>query len=155
MDLCLHLVERDLGAEYAALVARSMVIPQRVRTPAQPADPTNSHPPDLAGLAEWVDDRLQQRLTVTDFAAHLNISPRTLARRCADDLGTSPGEWILSRRISAAQTLLEDIQLTVDAVAIRVGSGSAVNLRRRFRAHVGATTKAHASVRTTRRNVCL
>ncbi|MGY1899609.1 helix-turn-helix domain-containing protein [Nocardia gipuzkoensis] len=78
-----------------------------------------------------------------DLAAHLSVSPRTLARRFADQLGTSPGAWLLSRRVAEARTLLEQTDLPVEAIAVRVGLTSAVNLRRRFRDQVGTTPGAY------------
>jgi AraC family transcriptional activator FtrA len=78
-----------------------------------------------------------------DLAAHLSISPRTLTRRFADQLGTSPGAWLLLRRITEARALLEETDLPVEAIATRVGLTSAVNLRRRFRDQVGTTPGAY------------
>jgi AraC family transcriptional activator FtrA len=66
-----------------------------------------------------------------------------LARRFADQLGTSPAACLLSRRVAAARTLLEETDLPVEAIAARVGPTSAVNLRRRFRAQVGTTPGAY------------
>ncbi|WP_459957859.1 helix-turn-helix domain-containing protein [Nocardia sp. IFM 10818] len=68
--------------------------------------------------------------------------PRTVARRFTDQLGTSPGAWLLPRRTAAARILREDTGLTVEAIATRVGLVSAVNLRRRVRTQVGATPGA-------------
>ena len=143
VDLCLHLVRRDYGAAYAALLARHMVMPPhreggqaQYAPPARPVD-------ELDGLLEWAGERLGTSLSVGDLAAHLNVSPRTLARRFADRLGTSPGAWLLSRRVAEARTLLEETDLPVEAVAARVGLVSAVNLRRRFRERVGTTPGAY------------
>jgi AraC family transcriptional activator FtrA len=80
---------------------------------------------------------------VSDLAARLGVSPRTLTRRFADRLGTSPGAWLLARRVTAARTLLEETDLPVEAIAARVGLTSAVNLRRRFRARFGTTPGAY------------
>lgn len=80
---------------------------------------------------------------MADLAAHLSVSPRTLARRFADRLGTSPGVWPLSRRVAEARALPEETDLPVEAIAARVGLGSAVNLRRHFRAQVGTTPGAY------------
>jgi AraC family transcriptional regulator, transcriptional activator FtrA len=143
MDLCLHLVRKDHGAAHAALVARHMVMPpHREGGQAQYAPPP---PPGdaLGGLLEWAGARLGTPLSVDDLAAHLGVSPRTLARRFDDRLGTSPGAWLLSRRVAEARTLLEETNLPVEAIAGRVGLGSAVNLRRRFRAQVGTTPGAY------------
>ncbi|NEW36900.1 AraC family transcriptional regulator, partial [Nocardia cyriacigeorgica] len=84
IDLCLHLVRRDHGAAHAALLARHMVMPpHRDGGQAQYAPPA---PPGeaLNGLLDWAGERLATPLSVGDLAAHLNISPRTLARRFED-----------------------------------------------------------------------
>ena len=143
IDLCLHLVRQDFGAAHASLVARHMVMPpHREGGQAQYAPPPP--PADaLDGLLEWAGARLGTPLSVGDLATHLSISPRTLARRFADQLGTSPGAWLLSRRVAEARTLLEETDLPVEAIAARVGLTSAVNLRRRFRAQVGTTPGAY------------
>ncbi|GLY71024.1 helix-turn-helix domain-containing protein [Amycolatopsis taiwanensis] len=72
-----------------------------------------------------------------------NPSPRTLARRFADQLGASPGRWLLQQRVLAARTLLEETELSVETIAIRVGLSSAANLRRRFHAMVHTTPAAY------------
>lgn len=143
IDLCLHLVRTDHGAAHAALVARHMVMPpHRDGGQAQYAPP--SPPADaLDGLLEWAGARLGTPLSVAELAARLNVSPRTLARRFAEQLGTSPGAWLLARRVAEARTLLEETDLPVEAIAVRVGLASPVNLRRRFRALVGTTPGAY------------
>ncbi|GAB0106690.1 transcriptional regulator FtrA [Nocardia sp. JMUB6875] len=143
IDLCLHLVRQDHGPAHAALLARHMVMPPHREGGQLQYAPTP--PPDeaLDGLLDWAETQLATPLSVTDMAAHLNISPRTLARRFADQLGTSPGAWLLSRRVSQARALLEETDLPVEVIAARVGLGSPVNLRRRFRAQVGTTPAAY------------
>jgi AraC family transcriptional activator FtrA len=143
IDLCLHLVRQDHGPAHAALVARHMVMPpHRAGGQAQYAPPP---PPGdaLDGLLDWVGARLATPLSIADLAAHVGVSPRTLARRFTDQLGTSPGAWLLARRVAEARTLLEETDLPVDAIATRVGLTSAVNLRRRFHTHVGTTPGAY------------
>jgi AraC family transcriptional regulator, transcriptional activator FtrA len=143
IDLCLHLVRQDYGAAHAALLARHMVMPPH-RDGGQTQYAPPSPPADtLDGLLEWADARLGTPLSVGDLAAYLCVSPRTLARRFADQLGTSPGAWLLSRRVAEARTLLVETDLPVDAIATRVGLTSAVNLRRRFRTLVGTTPGAY------------
>ena len=79
----------------------------------------------------------------SDLAARANVSSRTLARQFADRLGIGPGRWLLQQRITAARTLLEETDLPVETIAVRVGLSSATNLRRRFRAMVNTTPAAY------------
>ncbi|MFI9503873.1 GlxA family transcriptional regulator [Nocardia sp. NPDC052566] len=142
MDLCLHLVGEDHGVAHAARIARHMVMPPH-RAGSQPQCAPPPPADALDELLEWAGARLDTPLSVDDLAAHLNISPRTLARRFAGQLGTSPGAWLLSTRVAAARTLLEQTDLPVEAIATRVGLSTAVNLRRRFRTRVGTTPGAY------------
>ena len=146
IDLCLHLVRADHGAAHAAQIARFMVLPPHREgsqlqyvTPAAPARADES----LAPLLEWATTQLDTPLTVGRLAERAGLSSRTLARRFTEQLGTSPGQWLLTQRLDATRVLLEQTDLPVEAIATRVGLTSAVNLRRRFRAHVGTTPGAY------------
>jgi AraC family transcriptional activator FtrA len=142
LDLCLHLVRSDHGAAYAAQVARNMVLPphregSQLQYATRPAPPRPAE--SLAPLLEWAASRLHTRLTVGRLAERAGTSSRTLARQFTEQLGTSPGQWLLGKRLDAARELLEQTDLPVESIAARVGLASAVNLRRRFRSHLGTT----------------
>jgi AraC family transcriptional activator FtrA len=146
IDLCLHLVRSDHGAAYAAQVARNMVLPphregSQLQYAEQPAPARADE--SLAPLLEWATSRLHTPLTLNRLAEHAGLSSRTLARRFTAQLGTSPGQWLLGRRVDAARVLLEQTDLPVETIATRVGLASAVNLRRRFRSHLGTTPGAY------------
>lgn len=146
IDLCLHLVRSDHGAAHADQIARNMVLPPR-REGSQrqyAARPAAAVPDEsLAPLLEWATARLGTDLTVGRLAGHAGLSNRTLARRFTEQLGTSPGRWLLGQRLESARVLLEQTDLPVEAVAARVGLASALNLRRRFRTHLGTTPGAY------------
>ncbi|WP_067684007.1 helix-turn-helix domain-containing protein [Nocardia miyunensis] len=146
IDLCLHLVRCDHGAAYAAQIARNMVLPphrdgSQLQYATQPAPARADE--SLAPLLQWATTRLDTQLTVGRLAGHAGLSTRTLARRFTEQLGTSPGQWLLGQRLDAARTLLEQTNFPVEAIATRVGLASAVNLRRHFRAHLGTTPGAY------------
>ena len=146
VDLCLHLVSADQGAAYAMRIARRMVMPpHREGCQLQYAElPTSGPVPDsLAPLLDWVAGRLDQPVAVADMAARSQVSPRTLTRRFTEQLGTSPGRWLLDRRIAATRALLEETDLSVETIAHRVGLSSAVNLRRRFHEALRTTPAAY------------
>ncbi|MFD0888553.1 GlxA family transcriptional regulator, partial [Streptosporangium algeriense] len=145
-DLCMHLVRADQGARYAAHIARTMVMPPH-REGGQLQYSAPPHPGQIDGtlapLLEWVTGRLGEPVTIEDMAAWAGLSARTLARRFTDQLGTSPGQWLLTQRVAVAQDLLESSDLPLDAVARRVGLSSATNLRRRFLNVLGTTPGAY------------
>ncbi|WP_329519120.1 helix-turn-helix domain-containing protein [Spirillospora sp. NBC_01491] len=146
IDLCMHLVRSDQGARHAAHIARTMVMPPH-REGGQLQYSAPPHPAQIDGtlapLLEWITGRLGEPVTIESMAAHEGVSTRTLARRFADQLGTSPGKWLLARRIATARDLLESSDLPLDAIARRVGLSSATNLRRRFLGALGTTPGAY------------
>jgi AraC family transcriptional activator FtrA len=146
IDLCLHLVRSDHGAAYAAQIARNMVLPphregSQLQYAVQP-EPARTDE-SLAPLLEWAAARLDSRLTLGRLAEQAGLSSRSLARRFSEQLGTSPGQWLLGQRLDAARALLEQTDLPIEAIATKVGLASAVNLRRHFRARLGTTPSAY------------
>ena len=49
------------------------------------------------------------------------MSKRTFARRFRDEVGMSPGRWLIQQRIFRARQLLELTDMTVDRIAGEVG----------------------------------
>ncbi len=146
VDLCLHLVRVDQGAAYAMRIARQMVMPpHREGCQLQYAELPASGPvtDSLAPLLEWLDGRLDRPVSVAEMAARSQVSARTLTRRFTEQLGISPGRWLLDRRIAATRALLEETDLPVETIARRVGLSSAVNLRRRFHEALRTTPAAY------------
>ena len=146
LDLCLHIVRRDLGAEAAAHVARDSVMPlERAGGQAQfidhapPADPTGS----LSALLSWLDDNLGLELTLSAIARRAGMSPRNLSRRFSEQIGISPAQWITRARIRRAQRWLETTDLPIEHVANEVGLHSTSVLRQRFRQIVGVSPQAY------------
>jgi AraC family transcriptional activator FtrA len=140
LDLGLHLIRRDHGAEVANAVSRRLVFAahrdggqrQFVRKPI-PAVRDESLAPVLA----WARQRLDRPLAVADLAERAGVSPATLHRRFRDQLGVTPLAWITAERVALACRLLERGELRIDVVARLSGLGTASNLRARLRRQTG------------------
>ncbi|MEV0562770.1 helix-turn-helix domain-containing protein [Dactylosporangium sp. NPDC050588] len=146
LDLCLNQVRREHGAALAMRIGRQFAAaPQREGHQRQfPALPTTGPVPDsLAPLLDWIAANLDRPLTLADMATKSGMSARTLNRHFREQLGISPGRWLLDRRIASTRALLEETDLPVETIAERVGLSSAVNLRRRFRSAVNTTPAAY------------
>ncbi|WP_202638783.1 GlxA family transcriptional regulator [Bailinhaonella thermotolerans] len=146
LDLCLHQVLQEYGAAHAMRIGRQLAAgPHREGCQRQyPPLPTAGPMPDsLAPLLEWLLAHLSDPITVEDMAAFSGVSPRTLTRQFAEQLGVPPARWLLERRLAATRALLEDTDLPVETIATRVGLSSAVNLRRRFHAALRTTPAAY------------
>ncbi|GGZ59493.1 transcriptional regulator [Streptomyces inusitatus] len=146
LDLCLHLVRRDLGARVANQLARRMVVPaHRVGGQAQFIESSVPDTDDegLGPVLEWARERLSDPLTVDDLARRAAMSPRTFYRRLHAATGTTPLRWLLQQRLGQAQALLESTGLPVEKVAELSGLGTANNLRHHFVKHVGVSPGAY------------
>lgn len=135
LDLCLHMVRRDLGAKVAADTARQIVMPpQRDGGQAQFIAHTDPDSPDssLQPVLDWMQVNLHRPLTLDDIAAHGAISVRSLNRRFRAEIGTTPLQWLLRARVHRAQQLLETTHLSIDRIAEEAGFGAATTLRYHF-----------------------
>jgi transcriptional regulator GlxA family with amidase domain len=142
LDLCLHLVRRDLGAEVAAQVARVAVMsPERAGGQAQfivYEQPAVDHP-SIGRLLQWIEQNLQSALSLPVLARRAAMSSRTLSRRFREQVGTTPARWVAVARVRFAQRLLETTDLSVEEVAAKTGFGSAAVLREHFGDAVGTS----------------
>jgi len=146
MDLCLHMIRRDLGASIATQAARAAVMPlERAGGQAQFIVP---HPPipdgsTLEPLLRWLEEHLDTELTLEQIATQAAMSTRTLNRRFREQTGTTPHKWLHHARMRRAQELLERTDRSVAEIALGVGFGSAITFRDRFRQLIGTSPHAY------------
>ncbi len=146
LDLCLHLVRRDHGADVATRVAKRSVVPAwRDGGQAQFIErPVPVHASDsTAATRDWALQRLDEPLQLSRLARHANMSVRTFTRRFADEVGTTPTQWIVSRRVDRARQLLETTDLSIDTIAADVGFGTATSLRQHMATQLGVPPSAY------------
>lgn len=98
-------------------------------------------PPDddvasqLAGLA-------CKALSVQDYAAELGLSVRELREAVRRTTGSTPQELVLTTRLNTAKALLAEEDLSVAAIARRVGYDDPAYFTRLFTARVGLSPRA-------------
>jgi transcriptional regulator GlxA family with amidase domain len=146
IDLCLHVVRRDHGAEVAARFARDLVIPlHRDGGQAQYIETPLPAPGDdlFTGTVSWLQAHLDEDITVAGLAARSAMSPRTFARRFVASTGTTPYQWVARERVQLAQRLLETTSLPVEVIARDCGLGSAANLRKQFGRALATSPRAY------------
>ena len=147
LDLALHIVRTDHGAEIANHVSRRLVF-AAFRDGGQRQFVEHTVPQlgdrSLAPVLDWALERIAGPLTVGALARRAGMSTATLHRRFHDEVGTTPWAWITAQRVQLACRLLESQTLTVDAVAYHSGLGTSANLRHRIRDHTGLSPSAYA-----------
>ncbi len=146
IDLCLHVVRSDFGADVANGAARRGVVApwrdggqcQFIDRPLPEAGDTST-----ASTRDWVIQRLDQDVDLEAMARHARMSVRTFTRRFRADTGMSPGRWLARQRLDHARRLLEQTDMPVDRVALAAGFGTAVSLRQHLHAAIGVAPMAY------------
>lgn len=136
LDLCLHIVRSDHGAQAANDVARRLVVsPHRAGGQAQYIDSPVSEPTtdgQIAGGMAWALANLNSPITLDALAAQSSLSRRSYLRRFAKATGTTPIKWLIAQRIQASLALLESSSLSIEQITARVGFDSPVTYRHHF-----------------------
>ncbi|MFE1751268.1 GlxA family transcriptional regulator [Streptomyces anandii] len=146
VDICLHLVRQDHGSAVANFVARCCVVPPfreggQAQYIVQPVPEYAAA--STAATRAWALERLGEPLTLAELAAHARMSLRTFARRFNDEVGLSPGRWLIQQRVARARDLLESSDLTVDQIAAEVGFATGASLRQHLHAAIGISPQAY------------
>lgn len=141
LDLGLHIIRQDFGAQVAASVARRLVLPaqrdggQRQFVPRP--EPKARAGSSLAALQDRIRASIDEEWPIERMASAAATSGRTLARRFHEEAGTTPLNWLKVERISRAAELLENGTIPLSDVWEICGFGSAETFRREFRKTMG------------------
>jgi AraC family transcriptional activator FtrA len=146
IDLCLHIVTVDHGADVAATVSRRMLMPlhrsggqaQYVDTPVPQALGD-----EMTEVLTWAVTRIPAGLSVDDLARRAAVSPRTLTRRFRQATGLAPGEWLQAERLRLARRLLETSDDSIERVAQHAGYDTTVAMRAQFARRLHTSPRAY------------
>ncbi|MGW3654669.1 GlxA family transcriptional regulator [Streptomyces sp. NPDC005151] len=146
VDVCLHLVRKDHGSKVANRVARMCVVPpwrdggqaQYIERPV-PEPSANG----TAATRQWALEHLHEPLSLAELADRARMSLRTFARRFDEEVGMSPGRWLIQQRVGRARQLLESSDLSVDEIAGQVGFATGTSLRQHLHAAIGVSPLAY------------
>jgi transcriptional regulator GlxA family with amidase domain len=149
IDLALHIIRSDHGAEVANQMARALVVPphrqggqaQFIEAPMPQTRDGEVEP--FSATLDWAIEHLDESLSISALAAHAAMSPRHFSRRFKETTGTSPHQWLLAQRLDLARRLLETTDDSIDVIASRAGFGTATALRQHFRSQLHTTPQAY------------
>lgn len=149
IDLCLHVIRSDHGAETANAIARRLVVPphreggqsQFVKTSVTLEGEQNP----ISDLTTWMRQNLSGEFSIAQLAKRAKMSERSFARHFKDNTGTTPHRWILRERIMAAQSKLEKSRSSIEEIAAACGFGSAATFRHHFHRFVGVSPRQYRS----------
>ncbi|MFM0244144.1 GlxA family transcriptional regulator [Paraburkholderia sediminicola] len=135
IDLCLALIESDLGVEVSRAIAKKLVVYHR-RTGGQSQfsamldlEPKSDRIQDALSYAK---SHLREPLTVEQLAGVAHLSPRQFSRAFRDETRQSPAKAIEALRVEAARAMLEAGRHSMEAVAAETGFIDTERMRRAF-----------------------
>lgn len=117
LELVLHYVAQQYNAE--ALLA------------------VRPHNETIDQICAYLSENYAQKLPLSEVATRFYLSPYYLSRLFRRVTGQSIVDYINSRRIEAAQRLLETTDLSISTVAEQTGFSTAAHFRRVFREEMG------------------
>jgi transcriptional regulator GlxA family with amidase domain len=146
IDLCLALVEEDLGRAVALEVARHLVV--FLKRPGGQSQFSVTLSLQNQGnrfdeLHAWIAENLTCDLGVPTLAEQAGMSERSFVRHYRADTGQTPARAIELIRVETARRLLSDTGLPVKRIAANCGFGSEETLRRSFLRAIGVTPQAY------------
>jgi transcriptional regulator GlxA family with amidase domain len=147
IDLCLALVEEDLGPGIALAVARELVVylkrPGGQLQYSEPLRFQTRATDRFADLAAWIPTHLNGDLSVESLAERVHLGRRQFSRAFRQTFGVSSTEYVEALRLSEAGRRLPMAGQTVDTVAASLGYRSADVFRRAFERQFGVAPSAY------------
>jgi transcriptional regulator GlxA family with amidase domain len=147
IDLALHLVFEDCGADVSLNVAKRLVVfTQRSGGQSQFSPYLAPHVGGesvMQTVQLHVLGHLHEDLSVERLARVAAMSERHFARVFARETGTTPGEFVERARVDAARVHLETSGEPLKTVAHRCGFGSPAQMRAAFVKQLGVTAREY------------
>ena len=154
IDMALALVEADLGAATANLIARHFVLYARRPgyqsqfSPLLQAQTAAEAP--FAALIDWMQAHLDDPLDVPALARRAGLTERSFYRKFTEATGKTPAHFVEALRLDAARTLLAK-GLPLKTIAGRVGLTSSARLGDAFERRFGMAPSLFREMHRVRR----
>jgi transcriptional regulator GlxA family with amidase domain len=135
IDLCLAMVEEDLGRDASRAIARKMVVYHR-RSGGQSQfsallelEPKSDR---IQTALSYAKRNLRKELSVDELADAANLSRRQFSRAFRVETGQSPARAVETLRVEAARAMIEEGNHPIDIVARENGFSDPERMRRAF-----------------------
>ncbi|MDC8757321.1 GlxA family transcriptional regulator [Janthinobacterium fluminis] len=142
IDMCLAMVERDLGAAVSDAIAARLVLyarrpgHQSQFSPMLHAQARAGAP--FAALIGWMKEHLAEQLDVPALAARVAMSARSFHRKFSAAVGETPARFVETLRLDQARQLLA-ARVALKDIAARTGFATPAQLSKAFERRFGVT----------------
>jgi transcriptional regulator GlxA family with amidase domain len=150
IDMCLAMVERDLGSVIANSIAARLVLYARRPgyqsqfSPVLKAQAKAGAP--FGKLVDWMAANLREPLDVPQLAARMAMSERSFYRKFTSSMGETPARFVEVLRLDHVRQLLETDK-SLKEIAVEAGFSGATQLSRAFERRFGITPQLFRETR--------
>ena len=145
-DLTLLLIERYCGREMSTQVAKTQIIDSKRGSQNSYTNVTLHKPHSdvlVKQVQEYIENNFEHPIPVSDLAAMVNVTSRTLNRRFQSRVAMRPIEYIQAVRIEQAKRLLESGKVSIKSLAYQVGYNDISSFTRLFKRATELTPKEY------------
>jgi AraC family transcriptional regulator len=115
----------------------------RLSPPQMPLSVETAHlAARLRPTLDYIESHLTDDLVLKEIAQVVHLTPTYFSRLFKRAYGISPHQYVIQRRVDAAQRLLQNTRLSVAEVALMVGFADHSHLTRHYKRLTGTTPRA-------------
>jgi AraC-like DNA-binding protein len=96
---------------------------------------------DIQKACDYLDVHFKDSISVKNLATRFNLSPFHFSRLFKKEVGSSPHQYLVNRRLLEAKQLLANTNMTVETVAMECGFSSTSHFIRAFKGAMDITPK--------------
>lgn len=146
-DMMLEMIQQDHGVELASVVA-DMCIHFRSNTREAPQTSAfsialGSRNPHLIAAVTFMNDHVEEPVSMDEIADHTGISRRQLERHFVKHLSKTPMKLYTDLRLARAHAYLNETTLQLADIAAATGFASATQLSISYKKRYGMTPTTH------------
>lgn len=98
-------------------------------------------PRALRKVREYIEDNIDQRISVELLAGLANLSVCYFVRAFKHSVGITPHDYLIRQRVERTKQLLAGTDMPLSQIALAAGFADQSHFARRFRQHVGMSPR--------------
>lgn len=97
----------------------------------------------ITRICDWIRNHPARELDIPELAARAGFAPNSFIRRFREVTGSTPHQYLLQLRYTAAARLLESTELGIDAIIAEIGVKDRFHFSRTFKRFYGSPPAAY------------
>lgn len=98
---------------------------------------------EVSKVKRYLDESIEKKISLSKLGELANMTARQLFRKFKKELGTTPYEYYMQRKIEIAKNLLDHSQFSVKEIALRLGFNDAYHFSGMFKKKTGTSPTAY------------